>query len=112
MAFLVCFSQSPPHDHTHRKAIYLDQEFYSLIFTHCQSLGGPYVILREIALLRYKNPTLVIEQVRLAALEQELVALGAAGQSHSQIAEFRRVCSEARASHSALTIRGDMYPEL
>jgi hypothetical protein len=112
MAFLVCYSSFPPDDHTRNKAIYLNQGFYELIFAHCRSDGCPYAILREIASLRYKSPTLVVSQKRLGLLAQELVDLEASGRSHPQIAEFRQVCAKAKAEGYSLTISGDMYPEL
>ncbi len=112
MAFLVCFSRSPPDDHTRDQAVYLDQAFYEAIFKYCRSDRGPCTILREIATLRYKSPTLVVTADRLEALDQELAHFAASGQSHPQIAEFRRVCGQAKAVGCALTISGDMYPEL
>jgi hypothetical protein len=112
MAFLVCYSRSPPDDHTRDKAIYLDQRFYELIFRYCRSDRGPYTVLREIATLRYKSPTLVVVADRLDMLDKELGNFAASGQLHPQIAEFRRVCGQAKATGCALTISGDMYPEL
>jgi len=90
----------------------MDQGFYELIYEHCRSDAGPYVILREIALLRYKSPTLVIRQDRLKVLDHELTEFEASGISHPQIKEFRLVCAKANADGCALTISGDMYPEL
>jgi hypothetical protein len=112
MAFLVCYSWSPPDDHAERKAVYLDQRFYELLFEHCRSDRGPYSLLREIALLRYKSPTLVIGRERLDLLDQELVSFVASGLSHDQVEEFRSVCAKAKKDGCALTISGDMYPEL
>jgi hypothetical protein len=112
MAFLVCYSRSPPDDHTRHFAIYMDQRFYELIHNDCRFEHGPYVVLREIALLKYKSPTLVVSGERLALLDQELRNLEESGVSHSQIAEFRHVCAEATADGCALTVSGDMYSEL
>ena len=41
-----------PHAARH---IYLDQRFYELIYARCRSEGGPYTVLRKVALLRYKR---------------------------------------------------------
>ncbi len=115
MAFLVCFSRSPPDDHARDRrnvAVYLDQRFYELIFTHCRSELAPYTILREIAGLRYKSPTLIVDGDRIESLDGELATFEESGQSHPQIAEFKRVCDEAKGAECALTISGDMYPEL
>lgn len=112
MAFLVCFSRNPPADHARLQAIYLDQRFYELAFKHCRSDTGPFNVLRKIALLRYKSPVLVVRGDDLELLDQELAVLQAVGLSHPQIEEFRKVCGDAKAQEYALTISGDMYPEL
>ncbi|WP_439621663.1 hypothetical protein [Gemmata sp.] len=112
MAFLVCYSWSPPDDHTNHRALYLNQRFYELIYNRCRAESGPYAVLREIALLRYKSPTLVIAGDRLARLAQEIRRLAGWWSPHPQLAEFRRVCAKAMADGCALTISGDMYPEL
>ena len=112
MAFLVCYSWSPPDDHTRNRAIYLDQRFYELIWQNCRSESEPYTLLREIALLRYKSPTLVVGGDRLTQLDQDLVQLAESGVSHPQIAALREVCAKAVAAGCAITVSGDMYPEL
>jgi hypothetical protein len=111
MAFLVCYSGSLD-DHTRNRAVYLDQTFYELIFALCREERGGYSVLREIALLRYKSPTIIVGQTRLRLLADELNTLSASGVTHPQIAEFGRVCAQAQADGCSLTISGDMYPEL
>jgi hypothetical protein len=69
-------------------------------------------VLREIALLRYKSPTLVVSGERLALLDQDLARLAVSGASRPQIAALREVCAKAVADGCALTVSGDMYPEL
>src|SRR6185369_7176004 len=98
--------------HTRHKAIYLNQRFYELVFAHCRSESGRYAVLREIASLRYKSPTLVVRQDRLGLLSTELSEFEASGVSHPQIAEFSQVCARAQTDGCSLTISGDMYPEL
>ncbi len=112
MAFLVCYSRCPSGDHTRDRAIYLDQRFYELIFVNCRVEGGPFTVLREIATLRYKSPILIVDGNRLELLDRELADFEALGHSHPQIAKFRQVCGEPQAIPCALTISGDMYPEL
>ncbi len=112
MALLVCYSKSPPNDHARDRAIYLNQRFYELIFKNCRSEQTPYIVLRDIALLRYKSPTLIVSGDRLALLDRELMNLEESNLSHPQIAEFRQVCNKAKSDGCALTISGDMYPEL
>jgi hypothetical protein len=112
MAFVVCYSWSPPDDHTRHRAIYLDQQFYELIYGRCRSEGDRYSVLREIALLKYKSPILVVSGERLALLDQELKRLAESGASHPQTAVLRQVCAKAMADGCALTVSGDMYPEL
>jgi hypothetical protein len=112
MAFLVCYSKSPPDDHAHDRAIYLDQRFYELIFRYCRSELGDYRILREIALLKYKSPILVLTGEQLTLLDRELTNLEETELRHPQIADFKNVCNDARFKGCALTISGDMYPKL
>lgn len=112
MAFVVCFSWSPPDDHTRHGAIYLDQRFYELIYGRCRFEGGPYTVLREIALLRYKSPTLAVAGDRLRLLDQDLSRLAESGASHPQIAALRQVIAKAVTDGCSLTASGDMYPEL
>jgi hypothetical protein len=90
----------------------LNQQFYELIFKHCRSTGDPYIVLREIAQLKYKSPTLIVSGDRLALLDRELATLDESKLRHPQIGELRRVCSKAISDGCALTISGDMYPEL
>jgi hypothetical protein len=112
MAFLVCYSEHPPDDHCVRRALYLDQEFYRLIFQTCRLEASLYPCLVKVASLRYKSPTLVIERHQLAELGSELVLLESSGHPHPQIADLRQVIVDAVAGGCALTISGDMYPEL
>ena len=112
MAFLVCYSRTPPHDHTKDKAIYLNQEFYEIIFAECRRDKSDYNILSDIASLKYKSPTLVVPIENLAALMDELRLLLASEKHHPQIQEFQNVCAKAIELGCSLTISGDMYPEL
>ncbi len=112
MALLVCYSTNPPQDHTHDRAIYLDQAFYKMIFDRCRGEGSDFAILRTIAELRYKSPTLVVDADSLEMLVCELNRLSDLGQLHSQVPEFRDVADFALKRNCSLTISGDMYPEL
>lgn len=112
MAFLVCYSSSAPKDHCRQKAIYLDQNFYELIFRHCMKTRSNYAVLSVVASLRYKSPMLVLDGDDLDRLVQELGYLEAEGQSHSQFDQLRHVCAKAKADGNCLSITGDMYPEL
>ena len=111
MAFLVCYLL-PHEDHARNRATYLDQQFYELIFENCRLENGAYPLLSEIALLKYKSPTLIIEIHNLFALEHELATFELLKPGHPQIEAFKRVCGKARSDGCALTISGDMYPEL
>jgi hypothetical protein len=112
MAFLVCYSWSPPDDHARHPAIYLDQRFYELIYAICRSESGQYTLLREIALLQYKSPILVIEGESINELDQDLVRLSESGVSHEQMLGFHEVVRRAMSDGCAITVSGDMYPEL
>jgi hypothetical protein len=110
MAFLVCYSRNPPFDHCKSEAIYLDQGFYELIWSVCRVAQPPYLILGKVACLRYKSPVLPVPLAELSTLDQELVRLGES--SHEQIVDLRTTCWLAAAQGLALTVSGDMYPEL
>lgn len=112
MALQVCYSKCAPDDHSRRNAIYLDQDFYELIFRNCLANRSRYAVLSAIASLRYKSPILVVANDEFATLVQELGYLEDEGLSHSQLAELRQVCENANSDGSNLSISGDMYPEL
>lgn len=112
MAFLVCYSKSASEDGGGDTAIYLDQEFYGIIFQTCISERSRYANLSAVASLRYKSPTLVIAGKSLDLLAEELVTFERSGNVHPQIAELRQVCLKAKADGCGLSISGDMYPEL
>ena len=63
-------------------------------------------------MLRYKSPTLVVERDQMTQLEKDLVRLAETGASHPQIAALHDVCAKALYDGCALTVSGDMYPEL
>ena len=112
MAYLVCYSQNPPDDHTQKTALYLDQKFYAMIFVSCRTATEVYPILSKVASMRYKSPTLTVENSYLPTLESELDSLEASGQQHPQIKDLKSAIRRAKVSEFALTISGDMYPEL
>jgi hypothetical protein len=112
MAFLVCYSRYPPEYHTEDRAIYLDQAFYQMIFEQCRNVDCGYTILRDIALLRYKSPTLVVPTERLETLHNELTRLARNGACDPQLSAFQQIVDNALNSARSLTISGDMYPEL
>ncbi len=68
--------------------------------------------MRDIALLRYKSPTLVVPNTSLESLNKEIMRLTADGVEHSQISRFQTVVNTAMNSGFSLSISGDMYPEL
>jgi hypothetical protein len=70
------------------------------------------VILHGIALLKYKAPTFIVPNDQLGLLDRGLESLAASGIVHPQIGEFSEVCKRAIEGGLALTISGDMYPEL
>ncbi len=111
MAFLVCYSILLS-DHAKDKAIYLDQRFYELIFRNCRRESSGFILLRQISLLRYTSPRILISAEQLSTLEAELDKLGTLHSSHSQIEEFKTVCQNAVQKGKSLTISGDMYREL
>ncbi len=83
-----------------------------MIFSHCRAAESGYSILRDIALLRYKSPALIVPHTSLESLNKELARLAQDGLQHSQISDFQSVVNTARNSGASLAISGDMYPEL
>lgn len=107
MAFLVCFKKSDNEDSWQDIAIYLDYEFYKLIFykqSECQS------ILKMISNLDYDG-TLEIRQSCLDYLRKELESLGSES-NHRQIKIFIGVVDKALQANCGLIIAGDMHPVL
>ena len=111
MAFLVSYSGSLS-DHTTNRAIYLDDKFYKLIFRKCCKESAQFAVLREIAMLRYKSPTIMLEKDRIEHLIQELEHLEHANCKHDQIPQLRNVCLQAIETSNNLTISADMHREL
>ena len=107
MAFLVCFKKTDNEDCWHDKAIYLDYEFYNLIFYRQDSCDS---LLNKLSNLDY-NGTLEIEQSQLDHLRTELVRL-TSDSSHWQVKSFISIVDKALQSKWSLTIAGDMYPVL
>lgn len=115
VAFLVFYAPVPAREHSadlKHLVLYLDQRFYELIYQRCRSDDGPYDVLRQLALLRYKSPTAYLSGERLAVLIRDLAIFEGAGGRHPQFPELRQVCESAVARGWGLTISGDMYPEL
>lgn len=111
MSYLICYSKNAPIDHAIDKAIYLDQAFYELVFNQCRATDSTYPVLGQMAQLSYKSPIITIMGERLSQLKEELQKFNK-NVSHPQTNHFRKVCETAIERGSALTISGDMYPEL
>jgi hypothetical protein len=89
----------------------LSQKFYELIFAQCRQ-APEYDILSQIAVLKYKSPVYIALVNDMPRLAGELVSLLTANPNNPEIEEFRIVCGQAADEGVALTISGDMYPEL
>jgi hypothetical protein len=111
MAFLVCFSRKL-EDHAQIRAAYLPQTFYELIFTTCLSDDAEFDVLRDIARLRYKSPSILIGADRLVRLLEELDRLREAVGGRDGISDLSQAAEQAISDGCSLTISGDMYPEL
>ncbi|HXX93976.1 MAG TPA: hypothetical protein VEN81_10100 [Planctomycetota bacterium] len=95
------------------RAIYLSQRFYRLIHRKARKESSGYSVLREIALLKYKSPTMTVGGDRLAQLVSDLRRLkGATFFPQKEVADFLGVCEKAVSDGQALWVSGDMYPEL
>lgn len=107
MAFLVCFKSLINESCWQDKAIYLDYEFYELVF---YKPANSHSLLKKLSSLDY-NGTLRIEQSQLAELRQELLILSTES-SHIQIKSFIEVVEKALQNECSLIIAGDMHPVL
>jgi hypothetical protein len=95
------------------RVIYLSQRFYRLIHRKASKERSGYTVLREIALLKYKSPTLTVGGDRLEQLISDLKKLnGALIFRRKEVSDFLAVCEKAQANSQALWVSGDMYPEL
>ncbi|HZF00123.1 MAG TPA: hypothetical protein VE981_24145 [Planctomycetota bacterium] len=95
------------------RAIYLSQSFYRLIHRKARQEGSGYSVLRDVALLKYKSPTLTIGGDRLGQLVTDLQKLsGATILGRKEVSDFLAICEKAAANGQALWVSGDMYPEL
>lgn len=111
MALAVCYSHRL-ENHLQRPAIYLEQTFYALIFNVCRADIAKFPILSQMASLRYKSPTMIVEPSRVASLRDELESLRILGHAHHQISSFADVVTRAVTEKCTLTVHGDMFPEL
>lgn len=94
------------------RAIYLSQGFYRRIHRKARKGRSGYTVLREIALLKYKSPTITVGGDRLGQLVADLKKLrGATIFGRKEIADFLAVCEKAVENGQALWVSGDMYPE-
>lgn len=94
-------------------AIYLSRRFYRQIFRKTRKEGSGYTVLRDIALLKYKSPTMTVGGDLLVNLICDLLKLmGESFCNKKEIADFHVVCVKALAKGQALWVSGDMYPEL
>ena len=110
MAFLVCYSESPPNDDWKNKAIYLNQAFYATIYKRCRRNATQYPLLAQIAALDYDGE-LVVDADQIAHLIAELAALQSSlWFRRKPIDDFIAVCERAEERGVALKIGGDMYP--
>ena len=106
MAILVRYDENT-------KAIYLSQAFYALIHRKARKETSGYTTLREIALLKYKSPTMEVGGDRLANLIADLKRLMEWRLlGRQETSAFLAVCEGAAAAGRTLLVSGDMYPEL
>ena len=107
MAFLICYKKKDVEFDWVDDAIYLDQEFYELIFCGPVAAGS---ILEKISKLTYKDD-LEIKNSELERLRKELVELDKKV-SHEQIKGFIDIVETSYKTGDSLMVGGDMYPEL
>lgn len=95
------------------RAIYLSPRFYRLIHRKARKEESGYIVLRDIALLKYKSPTMTVGGDRLAQLITDLKKLrGSAIFGRKEVSDFLAVCEKASTNGQALWVSGDMAKEL
>jgi hypothetical protein len=108
MAFLVRYAVNELE-----RAIYLSQRFYRLIHRKAGKEGSGYAVLREIALLKYKSPTMTVGGDRLTQLVADLNKLREATIfGRKEVSSFLAICEKAVVNGQALWVSGDMAKEL
>lgn len=94
-------------------AIYLSHSFYRRIFRRARWKWLGYTTLREIALLKYKSPTLTVGGNSLQQLISDLKRLRSTTIfGRKEVSDFLAVCENASAIGQSLWVSGDMHPEL
>jgi len=106
MAFLVCFKKSDCTFDWRDKAIYLDQEFYKLIYYNRDKSR----ILDSVSKLGYDDE-MEIENSELNELKRELVKLDPLNR-YPKIKSLLEVIDVSISSKYNLMIAGDMHPVL
>lgn len=111
MALLICYLNRGENINWARKAIYLDQRFYELIFKFYKETER-HSVLREIVSIGY-DKELVLEGTRLTEVMSELEYLmDVRSVAHPQIETLLRVLRTAISRECNLAIAGDMCPDL
>jgi len=106
MAFLICFKKPGTTVDYTDKALYLQQDFYELIFSQCIERH----VLGRIAKLGYGD-AIELGCVELEKLKDELAQLTQKGQNEAAV-EFIQTIDESLSAGNSLVISGDMYPVL
>lgn len=86
MAILVRYQKASKEGS--EKSVYLDYSFYKMIFNETTLRSNNLIIVKQIALLRYKSLTLELNKPQLELLTKELQKLSMLGYTHYQIDEF------------------------
>jgi hypothetical protein len=74
MSLLISYSKSKSKADLKNKAIYLDRDFYEIIFKHCYNSSN-YRILKTLVSINKKSAPKVIENDRLNQFNKELLKL-------------------------------------
>jgi hypothetical protein len=111
MAMLVCFHEGGSAVDWSRKAIYLDQGLYELLYRYFCSRDSNSV-MRRIVAIGY-DEELIVSGSQLIELGQELhQILADEVVQHPQLAQLHMVVQDAVLKGMALAFGGDMYPDL
>ena len=111
MAFLVCFHEAGSKQDWSKKAIYIEQSLYELLF-HYYMRHPSDSTLKAMVSIGYDDEFMITEG-RIAELLNELDRLVVEREvKHPQIPPLCDVLRDASSRKCELAVAGDMYPDL
>jgi hypothetical protein len=111
MALNVCFHDRGRAVDWSKKAIYLDQEFYELLYRHYERRESRSLLKAMVAIGYEDEFIIAADQVEGALRDLERISDGV-GAPHPQFHALGDVLREAATRKCGIAVAGDMYPDL